>query len=102
MTTTPFSSCQPRPIVILGPTAGGKSELAVRLAEHLGGQVISADSMQVYRHMDVGTAKPSMSQRQRAVHHMGRTEETRHLLDKNLDAVLSPAWSIHMGAGTGQ
>lgn len=59
-----------RPIVILGPTAGGKSELAVRLAMQLQGQVISADSMQVYRHMDVGTAKPSLEQRQRVVHHM--------------------------------
>lgn len=60
----------PRPIVILGPTAGGKSELAVRLALALGGQVISADSMQIYRHMDVGTAKPSRVQQQRVVHHM--------------------------------
>ena len=47
-----------RPIVILGPTAGGKSELAVRLAENLNGQVLGADSMQIYKHMDAGTAKP--------------------------------------------
>lgn len=60
----------PRPIVVLGPTAGGKSELAVRLAQRLGGQIISADSMQIYRYMDVGTAKPSQEQRQRAVHHL--------------------------------
>lgn len=59
-----------RPIVVLGPTAGGKSELAVRLAEYYGGQVISADSMQVYRYMEVGTAKPSSSQRARAIHHL--------------------------------
>lgn len=59
-----------RPIVILGPTAGGKSELAVRLADSLGGEVIGADSMQVYRHMDAGTAKPSPEQMRRAKHHL--------------------------------
>lgn len=59
-----------RPIVILGPTAGGKSELAVALAERLGGEVIGADSMQVYRHMNAGTAKPEPDLQQRATHHM--------------------------------
>lgn len=61
---------KPRPIVILGPTAGGKSELAVELAEQLDGQVIGADSMQVYRHMDAGTAKPEPELQARAKHHM--------------------------------
>lgn len=63
-----------RPILILGPTAGGKSELAVRLCESLattgGAQIVNADSMQVYRHMDAGTAKPSPQQRSRALHHL--------------------------------
>jgi tRNA dimethylallyltransferase len=61
-----------RIIVILGPTAGGKSELAVGLAEHLlgGGQIVGADSMQVYRHLDAGTAKPTVAQRRRAMHHL--------------------------------
>lgn len=59
-----------RPIVILGPTAGGKSELAVRLAEKLNGQVLGADSMQVYRHMDAGTAKPEPQLLERAPHHL--------------------------------
>jgi tRNA dimethylallyltransferase len=58
-----------RSIVILGPTAGGKSELAVALAERLDGEVIGADSMQVYRHMDAGTAKPSAELRGRVPHH---------------------------------
>ena len=62
-----------RPIVILGPTAGGKSELAVALAERLGGaggsEILSADSMQVYRHMDAGTAKPEPALRKRVPHH---------------------------------
>lgn len=60
----------PRPIVILGPTAGGKSQLAARLAQVLDGQVIGADSMQVYRHLDAGTAKPSSQLRQRVRHHL--------------------------------
>lgn len=60
----------PRPIVILGPTAGGKSELAVGLAEALNGEIINADSMQVYRFMDAGTAKPTHEQRSRARHHL--------------------------------
>ncbi|MFP4144488.1 MAG: tRNA (adenosine(37)-N6)-dimethylallyltransferase MiaA [Phycisphaeraceae bacterium] len=60
----------PRPIVIFGPTAGGKSELAVRLAEELGGEVLGADSMQVYRRLDAGTAKPEPALRQRAAHHL--------------------------------
>ncbi len=59
-----------QPIVIMGPTAGGKSELAVSLAEQIGGEVIGADSMQVYRHMDVGTAKPEPRLLARAPHHM--------------------------------
>ena len=46
-------------IVIAGPTASGKSGLALALAERLDGVVINADSMQVYRRMDIGTAKPT-------------------------------------------
>lgn len=60
----------PRSIVILGPTAGGKSTLAVSLAEQLGGEILSADSMQIYRHMDAGTAKPSAAMRHRVPHHL--------------------------------
>lgn len=60
----------PRPIVILGPTAGGKSRLAVEVAAALGGQIVGADSMQVYRHLEAGTAKPSAALRQRVMHHL--------------------------------
>lgn len=55
-------------IVLAGPTASGKTELAVALAERLGAEIISADSRQVYRRLDAGTAKPSPSQRRRARH----------------------------------
>lgn len=59
-----------KPILILGPTAGGKSDLAVALAERLDGEVIGADAFQVYRKLDAGTAKPDQSLRERAVHHL--------------------------------
>ncbi len=58
------------PILIAGPTAVGKSEIALRLAERLGGEIISADSMQVYRGLDIGTAKPSPTDRARVPHHL--------------------------------
>lgn len=57
-----------RPILIAGPTASGKSGLALRLAEHLGGVVINADSMQVYRELRVLTARPGPEEEARAPH----------------------------------
>lgn len=57
-------------ICIAGPTASGKTALAVELAKELGGEVISCDSMQVYRRMDIGTAKPTVEEMQGIVHHM--------------------------------
>lgn len=60
----------PRVLVVTGPTAAGKSELAVELAEALDGEIVGADSRQVYRFMDVGTAKPTFEQRARARHHL--------------------------------
>ncbi len=59
-----------QPVFIAGPTAVGKSEIALRLAERLGGEIISADSMQVYRGLDLGTAKPSPADRARVPHHL--------------------------------
>lgn len=58
-----------RVIVILGPTAGGKSDLAMELARRLGGEIVSADSMQVYRGMNIGTAKPTDAERAEVPHH---------------------------------
>jgi tRNA dimethylallyltransferase len=57
-------------VIILGPTASGKTDLAVRLAELLDGEIVNADSMQVYRGMDIGTAKPSLDLRRRVPHHL--------------------------------
>ncbi len=58
------------PIFIAGPTAVGKSEIALLLAEKIGGEIISADSMQVYRGLDIGTAKPSAAERKGISHHL--------------------------------
>ena len=57
-------------ICIAGPTASGKTALAVELAKGLNGEVVSCDSMQVYRRMDIGTAKPTLEERQGIIHHM--------------------------------
>jgi tRNA dimethylallyltransferase len=58
------------PIFIAGPTAVGKSEIALFVAEKIGGEIISTDSMQVYRGLDIGTAKPSPAERARVPHHL--------------------------------
>jgi tRNA dimethylallyltransferase len=57
-------------IIILGPTASGKTALAVELAKKINGEIISADSMQVYRGMDIGTAKPTEAERKGIPHHL--------------------------------
>lgn len=60
----------PRVIAVVGPTAAGKSDLAVALARRLGGEVINADSMQLYRGMDIGTAKLTPAERGGVPHHL--------------------------------
>lgn len=60
----------PRVLAIVGPTGTGKSELSLELAERLGGEVVNADSMQVYRGMDIGTAKLPPSERRGIAHHL--------------------------------
>ncbi|MFF4533660.1 tRNA (adenosine(37)-N6)-dimethylallyltransferase MiaA [Streptomyces sp. NPDC001407] len=60
----------PRVIAVVGPTAAGKSDLGVALAQHLGGEVVNADSMQLYRGMDIGTAKLTPEERQGVPHHL--------------------------------
>ena len=60
-----------KPLVILtGPTASGKTELSVMLAKRIGGEIISADSMQVYRHMDIGSAKAAPAEIDGVPHHL--------------------------------
>lgn len=57
-------------LVIAGPTASGKTALAIEAAERLGAEILNADSQQVYRHFDIGTAKPSASELARVPHHL--------------------------------
>lgn len=71
---------QPPLIIICGPTATGKSDLALDLAEEIGGEIINADSMQLYRGMDIGTAKLALNERRGIPHHL------LDILDVNEDA----------------
>ena len=61
---------KPKLIIMLGPTAVGKSEAALELATQIGAEIINADSQQVYRHMNIGTGKPSEADRARVAHHL--------------------------------
>lgn len=61
---------QPGALVILGPTATGKSALALKIAAHVPAEIISMDSALIYRTMDIGTAKPSLQERAQVVHHL--------------------------------
>jgi tRNA dimethylallyltransferase len=60
----------PPVVVVTGPTSAGKTTLALELAVRFGGEIVNADSMQVYRYMDIGTAKPTAAQREQAPHHL--------------------------------
>jgi tRNA dimethylallyltransferase len=57
-------------LAVVGPTASGKTELAIQLAERFGGEIVSADSVQIYRRFDVGSGKPTADERARAPHHL--------------------------------
>ncbi len=70
-------------IVISGPTAVGKTEVSFQIAKAIGGEIISADSMQVYRGMDIGTAKPTLQMRQNVIHHLIDSRD----LDENYNVV---------------
>src|SRR5881275_3075883 len=67
---TPIHSAPMLPIVIAGPTGTGKSELALRIAEAVGGEIVNYDSVQIYRGFDVGSAKPPAEVRARVPHHL--------------------------------
>ena len=61
---------KPTVVIIAGPTASGKTRAGMLLAEAFNGEIVSADSIQVFRHMDVGSAKPTIEERSRVIHHM--------------------------------
>lgn len=64
------SSSRPRVILLVGPTGVGKTRMALRMVSRFGGEIVSADSQQVYRGMDIGTAKPSREEQRQAPHHL--------------------------------
>lgn len=66
----PAGTVKPRVIVICGPTGVGKTASVLELAQSFKGEIVGADSMQIYRHMDIGTAKPTLAERARIPHHM--------------------------------
>ena len=57
-------------IAVVGPTASGKTSLSIALAKALGGEILSCDSMQIYRDMDIGTAKPTVEEQEGVPHHL--------------------------------
>jgi len=70
MTTPSPAQSDPLLVVIVGPTASGKSALAIQLAEQFSGEIVSCDSVALYRHFDIGTAKPGREQRALVPHHL--------------------------------
>ena len=61
---------RPPLVVVTGPTASGKTAIGIRLARRFGGEILNADSMQVYRYLDIGTAKPTLAERAQVPHHL--------------------------------
>lgn len=101
---------KPKVTFILGPTASGKTSLAVELAEVFDGEIISADSMQVYRFMDIGTAKPSEEELSRVPHHLigivdpdKEYSAARFRTDalEKIDGIRSRGKNVFVAGGTG-
>ena len=82
-------------IVITGPTGGGKSAAAMALAEASGGEIVSCDSLQVYRGLDIGSAKPTAEERRRVPHHLVDIVDP----DEDFSAA---EWARHAGAAVAQ
>jgi tRNA dimethylallyltransferase len=89
-----------RVVAVVGPTAAGKSGFAVRLAEALDGEIVNTDSMQVYRGMDIGTAKPSEQERRGVPHHLlDRWPPTRTVTVAEFQALARAAVDDCLGRG---
>jgi tRNA dimethylallyltransferase len=92
---------KPKIVVIVGPTSAGKSELAMELCPRIHGEVVNADSQQVYRCLDIGTGKPSTSDRARIRHHLidvvNPDEEFNAAMFRRLASEI--IWQIHERSG---
>ncbi|HEY4669008.1 MAG TPA: tRNA (adenosine(37)-N6)-dimethylallyltransferase MiaA [Tepidiformaceae bacterium] len=100
-----------RLVAIVGPTASGKSAIALELAGRLGGEIVNADSRQIYRGMDIGTAKPAADERRAVRHHLydivdPAQEYSLALYKRDVRAVLEELWARDtfgwLVGGTGQ
>ena len=100
----------PRVIAVVGPTAAGKSDLGVALAQHFGGEVVNADSMQLYRGMDIGTAKLTPEERGGIPHHLldiwdvtvtANVAEYQRLARKEIDRLLAEGRTPVLVGGSG-
>lgn len=101
----------PRLVAIVGPTASGKSAIALELAGALGGEIVNGDSRQIYRRMDIGTAKPTAEERRRVRHHLFDIADPREtyslaLYQRDAARVFEEIWSRGsfpwLVGGTGQ
>ena len=99
----------PRLLAIIGPTAVGKTELSLDLAECLDGEIVSVDSRQVYRHLDIGTAKVTPAERERIPHHLIDVAEPTErfsasrfveLATASIEGILSRGKSVLLVGGT--
>ena len=103
LASEPIQRSSVRAIAVVGPTAAGKSDLGVELALRFGGEVINADAMQLYRGMDIGTAKLSVAERRGVPHHMldvldvtetasvaAYQRQTRELMAELIDSGVTP------------
>jgi tRNA dimethylallyltransferase len=97
-------------VVVCGPTASGKSELALRLAKGLDAEIVNADSMQIYRGLDIGTAKPSLEQQASVRHHLIDVADPEQLFsaadfadaaDKTIKDIISRGKRVIIAGGTG-
>jgi tRNA dimethylallyltransferase len=88
---------RPPVVVVTGPTATGKTPVAIELARRFGGEIVNADSMQVYRFMDIGTAKPSAAQRAAVPHHLldVATPDVNYSAGRYVQAARAAAAQIH-------
>lgn len=99
-----------RVIVIVGPTASGKTSLSIELAKRLNGEIVSADSMQIYKYMDIGTAKPTIEEMQGIKHYLidevlpseeFNVVKFKELAEKYIDEIISKGKQPIVVGGTG-
>ena len=101
---------KPKVIVICGPTASGKTALSIELAKKINGEIISCDSMQIYKYMDIGTAKPTLEEQKEVKHHLidfvepnqrYSVAEYKKDTEKSIEEILSKGKTPIIVGGTG-